>query len=76
LDEPFTIIIKIIRKQLAAIGRNKLTGPDGVPGKILKQGEEDMILYLAQLLDITVNNASIRSDWIRATVVPIYYGRD
>ena len=74
--EPFTINIKMIRKQLAVIGRNKSMGPDGVPGKILKLGREAMIPYLARLLDITVNNATVPSDWKRATVVPIYKGDD
>jgi hypothetical protein len=40
-----------------------LVGPDGIPGKILKLGGEAMIPYLARLLDITMNNNSIPSDW-------------
>jgi hypothetical protein len=35
-----------------------------------------MILYLARLLDVTVNNAAIPSDWKKAIVVPIYKGGD
>jgi hypothetical protein len=31
-----------------------------------------MIPYLARLLDVTINNATIPSDWKRAIVVPIY----
>jgi hypothetical protein len=31
-----------------------------------------MIPYLEQLLDITVNNATIQSDWKKSIVVPIY----
>jgi hypothetical protein len=33
-----------------------------------------MIPYLARLLDITMNNATIRIDWKKAIVVPIYKG--
>jgi hypothetical protein len=33
-----------------------------------------MIPYLAQLLDITVSNATVPSDWKRAIVVAIYKG--
>jgi len=33
-----------------------------------------MIPYLARLLDITINNTTIPSDWKRATVVPFYKG--
>jgi hypothetical protein len=35
---PFMINTKIIRKRLAALGKNKSVGPDGVSGKILKTG--------------------------------------
>jgi hypothetical protein len=33
-----------------------------------------MIPYLARLLDITIKNATIPSDWEKAIVVPIYKG--
>jgi hypothetical protein len=33
-----------------------------------------MIPYLARLLDITVNNTTLPSDWKKAIVVPIYMG--
>jgi hypothetical protein len=70
--EPFTISINVIRKQLAAIGRNESIGPDGIPGEILKLGGEAMIPYVARLLNIMINNAAIPSDWEKAIVVPIY----
>jgi hypothetical protein len=74
--ESFAISTKIIRKKLAAIGKNKLVGPDSVSGEILKLGGESMILYLARLLDITINNATIPTDWEKNLVVPIYKGDD
>ena len=43
------------------IRRNKSVGPDSIPGAILKMGGEAMILYLAWLLDITINNGTIPS---------------
>jgi hypothetical protein len=45
--EPFAISIKIFRKKLAAIGKNKSVEPDSVSGEILKLGGEAMIPYLA-----------------------------
>jgi hypothetical protein len=69
--ETFIINIKM-RKILAKIGRNKLVGPDGVPGEILKLGGEAMTPYLARLLEISLNKATIPSNWKKATVVPIY----
>jgi hypothetical protein len=44
--------------------------------KVLKIGEEATILYLARLLDITINNGTIRRDWEKTTVVPIHKGGD
>ena len=35
-----------------------------------------MTPYLARLLELSINNATISSDWEKATVVPIYKGGD
>jgi len=43
-----------------------------VSGEILKLGGEAMIPYLAQLLDITMNNGTLPGDWKKATVIPIH----
>jgi hypothetical protein len=58
--------------RLAAIGENKSVGPDSVSGEILKLDVEAMILYLARLLDIKMNNANIPSDGKKRQMVPIY----
>jgi hypothetical protein len=76
VGKPFTVSINSIRKQLAAIGRKKSAGPDGISGEILKLGGEAMIPYLAKWLDMTMNNNSIPSGWKKAIVVPIYKGGD
>jgi hypothetical protein len=73
--KPFTVNINTLRKRLAAIGRKKSIGPDGVPGVILKLGGEAMIPYLARLMDITMKNNAIPGDWQKAIVVPIYVQR-
>ena len=74
--ETFIINTKVITKRLAKIGRNKSVGPDGVPGEILKLGGEAMTPYLATLLEISLNNATIPRDWKIATVAPIYKAGD
>jgi len=60
--EPFTNDIKIIRRRVRAIGKNKSVGPDRVSGEILKLGEEAMIPYIARLLDLTMNNGTLPGD--------------
>jgi hypothetical protein len=66
----------MIRKRLIANGKKNSVCPNGVPGEILKLGGEAMIVFLARLLDMTVNNVAIPSDWKRTIVVSIYKGRD
>ena len=53
-------------KKIAKIWRNKSVGPDGAPGEILKLGGVAMTPYLARLLEITRNNATIPKDLKRA----------
>jgi hypothetical protein len=60
--EPFAISTNIISR-FAAIGKNTSAGLDCVSGEIITLGREAMMPYLAQLLDITINNATIPSDW-------------
>jgi hypothetical protein len=62
-SETFIVNTKVIRKGLAQIGRNKSVGPDGVPDEFLKLGGEAMIPFLARLLEISLNNATIPSKW-------------
>jgi hypothetical protein len=42
---------------------SKSVEPDIIPGEILKLGGEAMIPLLSRLLEITLNNATIPSDW-------------
>ena len=66
------LTLKIIRKILAKIRRKKSVGPDGVPGEILRLRGEALIPFLARLLEISLNNATVPSDWKKATVVSNY----
>jgi hypothetical protein len=76
MDKTFTIKINIIRRRLAKIGRNKSVGPDGIPSAILKMGWEGLILYLSQLLDITINSGTVPGEWKNTIVFPIHKGGD
>jgi hypothetical protein len=52
------------------IGRNKSVGRN------TEDGAEAMIPYPARLLDITINNGIIPSDWKKTIVVRIHKGGD
>jgi len=73
---PFTIDTKIIRKRVEPIGKNKSLRPDGISGEILKLSGEAMILYLARLLDITMNNGTLPVVWKRAVVIHVHMEGD
>jgi len=73
-SELFTIDKQIIRKSVAAMGKDKSIGPDGISGEILNLGGEAMIPYVARLLDITMNNGTLPADWKRAIVFPVHKG--
>jgi hypothetical protein len=60
--EPFAISVNIIRRRLAVMDKNQSAGTDNVSGQILKLGWEVMIPYLALLLDIAINTATIPSE--------------
>jgi hypothetical protein len=61
--ETFIINTKVIRKRKAKLGRNKSVGPDGFPREILKLCGKAMTPYLARLLEISLNKATIPSGW-------------
>jgi len=69
-----TTDVKIIRRRIKAIGKNKSVVPYRVSGEIIKLGGEAMISYLTRLLDTTVNNASLPGDWKKATAILVTRG--
>jgi hypothetical protein len=52
------------------------SGPNDIPGDILKMGGEAIIPYLARLIDISINNGTLPADWEKAVLVPVYKGGD
>jgi hypothetical protein len=74
--KPLLLTPRLLKKIVAAIGRNNSVGPDSIPGEILKLGGEAIIQFQASLLEITLNNATLSIDWKKAIVVPIYQASD
>ena len=56
------LTLKLLETVLAEIVRNKSVGSDGVPGEILRLAGEPTTPFLAGLLEISLNNATISSD--------------
>ena len=62
--ETFFINTKVIRKNSKYLEK-QISRARWIPGKILKSGGEGMPPYLARLLGISLNNATIPGDWKR-----------
>ena len=60
--ETFLLTLKLLKKSIL---------PDGFSGEITKLVGEAMTHYLAILLEIFLNNATLPCDWKETTVVPI-----
>ena len=71
--KPLLLTLKLLEKVLKKSGE-KSVWPVGVPDEFLELGGEAMIHFLARLLEISLNNASIPTKWEKTIVVPIYKG--
>jgi hypothetical protein len=67
-------LIRKLLGKIAAIEKNKSIVPDRISAETLQLGVETMIPYLAQLLDITVNNGPLLADWRKAVVFHVHLG--
>ena len=69
-----TFAIKVVRKSVAAIRRNKSIRTECISGEIPNSVWEAMIPYFVRLLDITMNNFTLSVDWNIAIIFPVHKG--
>ena len=51
---------------------SKATGPDNIPGRLMKEAAEELAPGLANLFQISIDNGKIPSDWKSALVTPVF----
>ena len=69
---PIKVNIKGIQKLLKDIKPHKATGPDNIPGRLLKETADELSPGLAHLFQISVDNGKIPLDWKAALVTPVF----
>jgi hypothetical protein len=72
--------IKVNQNGVAKILRNikshKASGPDNIPGRLLKEDADELAPGLIHLFHISTDRGKITSDWTEALVSPIFKKRN
>ena len=61
-----------VEKQLSTLKRNKATGADGIPPKLLKDAASGISAPLSFIINLSLRTSSIPTDWKLAKVVPLH----
>ena len=69
-DPEFTV--EDVLKKLKSINENKASGPDGIPGKLLKTLAEELAEPLCVLFSSSLNTGEVPDDWKSAHVTAIH----
>ena len=69
---PIKVNIQGIQKLLKDIKPHKATGPDNIPGRLLKEAADELSPELAHLFQMSVDNGKIPLDWKAALVTPVF----
>ena len=69
---PIKVNSKGVQKLLKDIKPHKATGPDNIPGRLLKEAAEELTPGLAHIFQISIDNGKIPLDWKSALVNPVF----
>ena len=61
-----------VLKPLKDLKENKASGPDEIPGKILKLAAEELTLAITAIFQLSLDQGSPPNDWLLANISPIY----
>ena len=61
-----------VLKLLLNLKPNKATGPDGIPGNLLRMVADEIADVYTLLFQASLDQGCLPSDWKRANVVPIF----
>ena len=74
-DKVFTfskINVDTVNNLLKTINANKATGPDNIPGRLLKIASDVLSPSLTEIFNKSLSTGSYPDDWKMAKVMPIY----
>ena len=61
-----------VLKLLQGIKENKATGPDGIPGKLLKECAKELADVYTVLFQASLDQGEVPTDWKAACIVPLF----
>ena len=61
-----------VLKLLKGVKEHKATGPDEIPGKLLKLCAEDLVDSFTFLFQASLDQGTIPDDWKKAKIVPVF----
>jgi hypothetical protein len=74
---PNVVGIDMIRNNRIACHEHlKATGPDRIPGHLLKEAAKEITPALTFIFQASINQSKISSDWITAIVAPVFKKED
>ncbi len=75
---PFTPLAHIhittagVTKLLQGINPSKATGPDNIPGRILKECAQELAPAMRVLFQRSIDTGELPDDWLRANITPVF----
>ena len=61
-----------VLKLLLSIDVHKASGPDGIPGRLLKEGAHCIATPIQKLFNLSLNQGSLPREWVSANVSPVF----
>ena len=61
-----------VQKLLANLNTNKMSGPDGLPNRIMKTSAEELAPAITEIYKRSLTTGTLPSDWRNASVSPIF----
>ena len=73
--KPITITKNGVLKLLLNIKEHKATGPDSIPGRLLKMCAHELVEIYVILFQASLNQGKVPDDWKNANIVPLFKKR-
>lgn len=74
-DEPLleiSITEQEVADALKLLNPNKASGPDEIPARLLKEAGNTIVTVLTKLFNLSLETATVPTEWKMANIVPIY----
>lgn len=70
-DQPLCLSTASVKRTLATINSRKATGPDNIPGRVLKDCAEELKEVFTDVFNTSLKQATVPSCFKAATIIPV-----